>query len=306
MEGANHRIAFALYFKEKWNYGEDDEEILEKYGIPTTPEEFSINMKGKIYCPKCKTPLSRSPEVNNVTTNNRTAHYRHKPRYKKVPCILKSVSKKGVSYRSEEEAKKAVEDGELVIVSDWMSQPPTMNIDIDDTGEFNQTAIEDSDGPDTDVPIGRHFGDEVKVPSKISSVAALCWNFDRNLHSAFYLPNSRYPMLLSDILCDVNRISKEKEPVDRLYFGRIIEFQRLNHRDAISVACEPFGTVKIYSWPALDERKRISEDSIGRYIVFAASIYWQGNNPSYKMNDWGRYSLLPTKYEKNLELFKRR
>lgn len=308
MEESNHRIAYALYFDGKWKYGKDDPEILDFYGVRTTPEEYTPDMKGKIFCPRCRTPLSRSPQKDAITTNRRTVHYRHLPTFIKVPCLLRTPGKRGSLFKNEEEVRKAIESEDLAIVSSWMDKPPEISTSIDDHGEFDQTAIEDAEGPVSEVPIGRHVGESVMVPSRISSVAALCWRFDQNLNRAYYLPGSQYPLLLTDILYDVDRITErgDEEP-ERLYFGKIVSYQKLTLRSAITVECEPFGCFKLYTWPALDERKHIGDNSVGRWIVFSAAIYWEGGSvPAYKVNQWGRYSLLPAKYEKYLEPLKKR
>ena len=279
--------------------------MLERKGIPLTPEEFDVSMKGKIFCPICTTPLSRSPDMRSVSTNSRTAHFKHKPTYSKVPCRLKTKKKEGLSYKNEEEASKAIEDEALVIVSDWMSQPPSDDDDLDENGEFNQTAIEDEDGPDTEIAIGRHKGREFKLPSKISSVTALCRDFDKNLHRGYHLPDSKFPMLLSDMLFDTDRITEDTDKKKRLFFGKIVDYRRLSKRNIIYIENEEFGEFKIYTWPRFDERKHIDGKSEGRYILFHSTLSWEGGIPRSFVDNWGQYSLLPQKYEKHLVGYKK-
>ena len=305
MEESNHRIAYALHMERKWVYGKDDKDVLERKGIPVTPEEFDLSMKGKIFCPICTTPLSRSPDMTSVSTNSRTAHFKHKPTYSKVPCRLKTKKKEGLSYKNEEEASKAIEDEALVIVSDWMSQPPSDDDDLDENGEFNQTAIEDEDGPDTEVVIGRHKGREFKLPSKISSVTALCRDFDKNLHRGYHFPDSKFPMLLFDMLFDTGRITENTDKKKRLFFGKIVGYRRLSKRNIIYIENEEFGEFKIYTWPRFDERKHIDGNSEGRYILFHSSLSWEGGIPRCFVDNWGQYSLLPQKYEKHLVCYKK-
>ncbi|MBZ9612330.1 hypothetical protein [Rheinheimera maricola] len=306
MEESSHRIAYALHMIKKWVYGRDERDILERDGEPVTPEEFSLSMKGKIFCPVCTTPLSRSPDTASITTNSRAAHFKHKPTYSKIPCRLKTKKKEGLSYKNEEEASKAVEDKALVIVSDWMSHPPTEDYDIDENGEFNQTAIEDEDGPETDITIGRHNGREFKLPSKISSVTALCRDFDKNLHRGYHFPDSAFPMLLSDMLFDTDRITADTDGKKRLFFGKVVGYRRLAKRNIIYIKNGSFGEFKIYTWPKFDERKHINAESVGRYILFHSSLAWEGSIPRCFVDSWGQYSLLPQKYEKHLIRLKRR
>ena len=279
--------------KRKWVYGKDDKDVLEKKGIPVTPEEFDLSMKGKIFCPICTTPLSRSPNMTSVSTNSRTAHLKHKPTYSQVPCRLKTNKREGLLYKNEEEASKAIEDKALVIVSDWMSQPPSDDDDLDENGEFNQTAIEDEEGLDTEVAIGRHKGREFKLPSKISSVTALCRGFDKNLHRGYHFPDSKFPMLLSDMLFDTDRITEDTDKKKRLFFGKIVGYRRLSSRNIIYIENEEFGEFKIYTWPRFDKRKHIDGKSEGRYVLFHSSLSWDGGIPRCFVDNWGQYSLLP-------------
>ncbi len=308
MEESSHLIAFAFYMKKKWIYGTDSRDTLEKHGTPVTPEEFNIEMKGKIFCHVCTTPLSRSPEEAAITSNSRTAHFKHKPTFKTVPCRLKSKKKEGLSYKTEEEAVKAIEDESLVIVSSWKHHPPTQDHDLDNIGEYNKSAIEDENGPETEVTIGRHKGKEFKLPSKISSVTALCWSFDKNLHRGYHFPDAKFPRLLSQMLFDVNRITDETSKRQRLFFGEIIGYKRLSKRNIINIKNESYGEFKIYTWPKNDDRKHIDANLIGRYIVFHSSLAWEGDRdiPRCFVDSWGQYSLLPEKYNKYLLNYKKK
>ncbi|MDO6487355.1 hypothetical protein Q4503_06560 [Colwellia sp. 6_MG-2023] len=307
MEESNHRIAYAFYSSKKWMYGISERETLEKHSTSVTPEEFDISMKGSIFCPVCTTPLSRSPEDTTVTSNSRTAHFKHKPTYSKIPCRLKSPKKEGLSYKTEEDVAKAIEDESLVIVSSWKNHPPSQDDDIDETGEYNQSAVEDEDGPETEVTIGRHNNKEFKVASRISSVTALCWNFDKNLHRGYHFPDSKNPKLLSQMLFDVNRITDDSSNHQRLFFGEVVDYKRLTKRNIIHVKHEVYGEFRIYTWPHHDERKHIDIGSIGRYVIFHSSLAWEGGNiPRSFVNAWGQYSLLPEKYNKFLLKYKKK
>lgn len=259
-------------------------------------------MKNNIFCPVCKTPLSRSPEENNITTNSRTAHFKHRGAYNKIPCALRTKAPKGFHYLNEEDAKKAIENEKLVIVSDWMSKPPTAEDDINSEGEFNQTAIEDKDGPETEVSIARHKGQNFTLPSKISSVTALCRNFDKNLYKGYHFPGSMYPTLLQDMLFNVNKIDRTIDESPRLFFGKITSFTQLDYRNVIAVKCENFRQFKVYTQPYNDIRKHISKSSVGRYVLFHAALTWEQTDtiPRCRVEKWGQYSLLPQKYEKFL------
>lgn len=304
MEDKKHRIAYG-YYSEKWVYKTHPKELLEEYSIEVVPEEFTEEMKGKIYCPICSTPLSRSPSISSVSKNNITAHFKHGDKEKYVEskhCGWRTPTGMGFKYSSEEEARQAVENKNLSIVSDWMKCPPSTKNDIDEAGEYNKTAIEDENGPDTELAIGRHRGERYLLPSKISTVMAVCREFPKNLKRGFYFPNSQQPMMLSDQLYSVTSVRNTLPTKETLFFGKIDAYYRITYRNVIHLITESGVEFKIYTDPKYDERKRIDDSSVGRYLLFSASLYWEseGGIVACKVLKWGAYSLLPEKYEKYL------
>jgi hypothetical protein len=305
MEEKRHRIAYAFY-SDDWKYGVDDKDKLEEVSIPIVPEEFSSEMKGKIFCPLCATPLSRSPSRESVTKNNITAHFKHGDKQKyleSIRCGWRTPSSQGYIYGNEEEARRAVENKDLTIVHDWAEFPPTTSNDIDDEGEYNRTAIEDMQGPETELAIGRHRGEKFKVPSRISSIMAVCREFPLNLRKGFYFPNSPYPMMLSDQLYSANSLSATLPQKETLFFGEIEAYGRLTYRNVIYLKSTNKVEVKIYTKPDYDERKGISGEAKSRFLLFSANLYNEGSEDivACKVLKWGAYSLLPKKYEKYLQ-----
>lgn len=198
---------------------------------------------------------------------------------------------------------QAVQREDLVLVSGWMDAPPELvKGDLDESSSFSQTQIEDPNGPPTEMPLGRHTGKKVFLPTRISSVLALCRNFDKNLFRAFYFPSSQYAMYLSDILLDISTIDAPIADRENLFFGRIVGYRRLEFRNIIYVRTSCVAEVKIYTYPSYDERKRIGLESIGKTILFYSRLENEGGETVLRcfMNKWGQYSLLPEQYEKFL------
>lgn len=303
MDNKQHRIIYALYSK-TWKYGEGDKIGLENSSAMVTPEEFTAEIQGKIYCPLCTTPLSRTPALKNISSNNITAHFKHgsSKRYEKSKeCDWRVNAPAGMNYKNEEETNKAVENQELIIVSGWKSEPPSLNNDLEENGEFTKTAIEDENGPETLVPIGRYTGREYKLPSNVSTVMAVCKDFPKNLKRGFYFPNSQYAMLLSDQLYSTLKISDALPKKETLFFGKITSFNRLTHRNVITIKSGKY-SFKIYTSPDFDKRKVIDNTALGRNLLFSASLYWESQESivACKVLKWGAYSLLPAKHDKYL------
>ena len=303
MEKNQHRIIYAYYSK-IWKYRENDKKELERLSIEVIPEEFTEEMQRKIYCPICATPLSRTPALKNISKNNITAHFKHgsSEKYEESKnCKWRVHAPSGLNYKNEEEVKKAVESKELIIVSSWKSEPSSQNKDVGGNGDYTNTAIEDENGPETIVPIGRHNGSEYKLPSNVSTVMAFCKDFPQNLKKGFYFPNSQYSMLLSDQLYSSLKIKDNLPKRETLFFGKIVSFRRLNYRNVLTIK-SGVDEFKIYTNPGFDERKRVDNTARGRYLLFAARPYWEleGSIAACKVLQWGAYSLLPTKYDKYL------
>ena len=302
MDEKQHRIAFA-YFLEDWTFQRDSKDYLELNGEKITPEEYRPEMKNAVFCPECSTPLSRTPEEAEIFSNERTAHFRHRGKYKEIYCSLRVSRASGLQYQSEEEVRKAVQNQNLVLIGGWAAEPP----DIQDSGdledlEFRQTQIEDTDGPVTEVPLGRHTGKKVLLPTKVSSVLSICRNFDKNIHRAFYFPDSQYALHLSSVLYDVKRLEENKLPGRaNLFFGKIVKYRKLSARHVIYLETENFSELKVYTWPRFDERKKIDSKSLGRVLLFYGTVSDTAEGvPRCKTESWGQYSLLPPQYEKFL------
>jgi hypothetical protein len=296
-----HRIAFA-YYNSAWVYGKSPREELEK-SEQVTPAEYRKEMKGDVFCPECTTPLSRTPEDKEFFTNSRTAHFRHQKAYKHVFCSLRVSKTAGLQYQTEEEVTRAVQNENLVLVGGWAENPPEiLSGESLEEFEFRQTQIIDPNGPPTEIPLGRHTGKTVLLPTRISSVLSICRGFDKNIHRAFFFPDSQYALHLRDLLYDVNRLDGEDLPVRKnLYFGRIVRYSRLTFRNIIYLQAENLSELKIYTYPTYDERKRIDSGSIGRVLLFYGDVSTAGEGiPRFKSKNWGEYSLLPEMYERFL------
>ncbi|PME09153.1 hypothetical protein BCV44_04625 [Vibrio cyclitrophicus] len=300
MEQRVHRIVFG-YYSETWLYQVNTKEQLKPMSLAVTPEEFSQEMRRKVYCPECATPLTRTPADSSISTNSITAHFRHgsSKRYPESKnCNLRIKTPDGLKYVNEEDVKKAIEAKNLIVVSGWKQEPPTLDDDLREDGEYTKTAIEDELGPETLVPIGRHNGQEYSAPSHISTVMALCKDFPSNLNKGFYFPNSQYPMLLSDQLYPTRKISDDLPSKETLFFGVISEYRRLSFRHVVEVRSGDY-TFKLYTKPEYNERKNLDATSVGRYILFSTKPYWESKQSivAAKLYHWGAYSVLPRKYD---------
>lgn len=265
------------------------------------PEDFTEEMRDRIFCPRCATPLTRSPTIKNISSSSQVAHYKHRKKQlypESENCEWRVFTKPGLSFTNEQEAQKAIDNQDLIVVSGWREEPPSSDTDKNAQGDFSPGAVEDQKGPETSLPINRHTGENINVPSRITTVMALCKNFPLNLAKGFYFPNSQYPMLLSDQLYPLQHIGEELPKKETLFFGKIKDYTKLTHRDMIELTAGIY-TFRVYTYPRHNERKQLDATSIGRYLLFSATPYWENPNniASVKIDHWGAFSLLPKKYD---------
>lgn len=300
-KGTNNRIKYAYHLK-GWKFEGGDTSILKRDGNAVVPSEYSTDMAGAIFCPICFTNLIRVPKDVDRFKNEREPHFSHMFKYKKVKCDLRSKAGHGKRYDTYEEARKAVEDENLVIVSGFLEDvPEPLNHPV---GPYDETPVEDVNGPHTDVPLGRHVGEPYSLPSKISSIAGICRRFDENIYRYYHFPNQRYAYRLLDLLNSVEDV-KDVCDVPKLYFGVINKTyipaanpRPKEHLRMIDLKCNR--SIKDFTLKATIEistRKGITEESNGRIVLVYGKVVESGIGLSFEGLKWGEYALLPEKYE---------
>ena len=199
----DNRIKFALYLN-GWSYATGDKAALRKNAEKVLINEYVPQMKGHIFCPECTANLFRSPEGKDYASNGRSAYFAHS-RGIETDCGLRTKRAGGKKYLTEEEAKKAIQDEELVIIEGFIKErpiPPNK-----EAGEYDATQIEEQDGPVSKVPIGRHRGDSFSLPSKFKTIRGICNKFDENINRYFFMPSGQYAIQLQDLLTNIEDVT---------------------------------------------------------------------------------------------------
>lgn len=293
------RIKYALHHPQ-WKYESESPERLRTQAEKVIVLEYLPHMDGKLFCPVCWTNLVRTPKDKALFSNGRRACFAHLPKYAEVPCDLRSKKPEGQKYLNEEEARQAVESKELVVVGSFLEKPPEA-ADLT-SGVYDQSAIEDLNGPETEVAIGRHNGQKFLVPTKLATVNNICRNFDNNLYKYYVLPGSNAAVRLVDALVDVASV-EDVVSVPRLYFGRIsstnnaginpkptnLRMTWFEHHKLVKDFC-------LKDADATQLSKGINDDSAGRVIMFWGTITESGIGLCINRPGWGEYALLPRKY----------
>ncbi|MDI9106548.1 hypothetical protein [Serratia marcescens] len=297
------RIKFA-YFHSSWDRESDSVQVLKSQGRRVLPHEFTSDMDGFIFCPECHTPISRRPKNKEKMRNGRNASFVHLPSFRHIGCNLRVNKSTGRRFETEEEAKKAIADEQLAIISGFIFERP----EIKDTkkGKFEHSFIEDIDGEVSDVPISRHTGQSFKLPSKITTVSGLCRNFDDNYYKYFVFPGDTNARRLDSILVDINLVNEICD-TPKLYFGRIQSSSSGPWDHSIrmtKISWRKTGEYLDFYFKQNNKDSKdhgINDNSRGRIILMYGKVERSGLGLCLNNVGWGEFSLLPEKYNYLLE-----
>ena len=292
-------ITYAIY-NSYWRYG-IDERLLQIGSINITPEQYEIYMYGFIFCPKCFTPLSRSPANKNVSKNTKSAHFKHLPSFKHIPCSYHTVQQEGLNYINDELAIEVEDDSQFKKVKEWAKLPPEDYMKEDKKITY-QGINHDIYGEITEVPIPRHTGEKVKSGSNIETVQYICWNLDKLLNVGFSLPKKQARMLLKDLLYNTKLIKKNISEEPQLFYGKLKGFHKQIFRNRSKIQCSGSSFIYLFTKEDLDKRRGFNETCIGKYVMFFGTVCWDDYGKPYVMlNEWGAYAIIHQKFENVLK-----
>jgi len=186
------------------------------------------------------------------------------------------------------------------VVSSFLSSRPEAP---ESSGVYDQTPVEDLTGPVSEVPIARHRDRTFRLPTRVSTIASLCRRFDENLYRYYVLPGSSEAVRLVDALTNVADVT-EPTSAPSLYFGEIVatfnagKSPKPTNIRMTQLRCNA-GIADFYLKvkDQLQAEKGITDQAVGRYVLFWGKISVSGIGLSADHLGWGEFSLLPQKYE---------
>lgn len=299
-KGEANRIKHALY-SPVWIWGVGEQSVLKSTAQRVLVSEYQPEFRGRIFCPECCCPLYRSPDREEANKRGRSAFYGHR-RNIKTECGLRTKPAQGKRYDTEEDAKQAILNGDLVIIEGFIQErpvAPSKNPEV-----YNETPVEDIDGEPAAVPIGRHRGESFNLPSKVSTVAGLCRKFDENYYKYYYLPNSQHVVQLMDLLVSIHPdLKKGTGPL--LLYGKIIgvtDFGKGGPNNIRFVYLETpnnqnFKDFVLKFTVAEGNERGLTSERVGRIVIAYGTVEGSGIGLAFSNLGWGEVSLLPVKYE---------
>lgn len=293
------RIKYALHHA-TWDVEAADVAELKRTAQRVPPADYEPHMDGNLFCPGCFTNVVRTPKDKPLFVNGRKACFAHLPSNKHVPCDLRSTKPEGKLYATEELAKQAIAQEDLVVVSGFLKDPPDSR-DLQ-AGTYDQSQVEDVAGPLAEVPIARHRGDTFQLPTRLSTVHSICRRFDINLYRYYFFPGASAAVRLLDALVDVSTVETTVD-TPQLYFGEIIHSHNAGRTPKPSnvrmTGLRSHPSVKDFYLKDIDAvqaEKGIGDDSKGRIVLFWGAIKVNGIGLCAERLGWGEYALLPARY----------
>ncbi len=285
-----NRIKYALFLR-GWAHAGGDINELQSTATKVIATEYETYMEGHLYCPVCCTNLIRTPKEKLLFSNGRRACFAHLSSYKHIACDLRSIKPMGKYYSSEEEARRAIENNELVVVCSFITQSPS--ISENSSGTFQQAQVEDIEGPVADIPISRHRGEAFRLPTRLCTVRAICKSFDLNLYRYYIFPGKGAASRLLDFIVNIADVTGT-DPIPRLYYG-IIESSSNKGRipkptNIRMTALKCHSSVKDFYLKDFDgaqAEKGISDNSLGRIVLIWGAITENGIGLCIARPGWG-------------------
>ncbi len=293
-----NRIKFSL-FLEGWSFENGDKNFLKESAKKVLFNEYSPEMRGSIFCPECCADLFRSPKEKDFSENGRTAYFAHS-RGTDTDCGLRTKKAQGKKYLTEEEALKAIQDNELVVIEGFIKNNPLLP--EKESKEYDGTLVEEQNGPIADIPISRHRGQSFRLPSKFKTVRGLVNKFDENINRYFFMPSGKHAIQLLDLLTDIKSVS-ESDDRPKLYYGKIEKsFNAGNtpkniRMTRIEYESQSYADFYLKLTDEKQAEKGITDNSVGRVIIMYGIVTDNGAGLCLERLGWGEFALLPEKYE---------
>lgn len=284
-------IDIGIYL-ENWEYGRDINE-LRRRGRRVTPEDFAVHMKDHLYCYYCGTNITRRPLNEPRSRDGKPAYFAHIPTFKEVECDRRVKPAPGFDYVNEEDARRAVERNDLVIVPVFATEPQHH---LDPAGQYAGGPVEDPQGPRIEIPIARHIHGDFEVAALQRTVAGICRNLDRNLHRHYQLPGMQQPQLLRELLHNAAEVHGP-EALPKLYFGKILRIVRHVRQTTIWLEHHPHIADFALTANIRDaDAKGFYNELRGRYAIFWGAVVDHGISWAVRNPAWGEFDLVAAHY----------
>jgi uncharacterized Zn finger protein (UPF0148 family) len=234
-------------------------------------ENINIDTEeGKLFCPSCGYPCTRSPRKKSFSKDGRKAYLKHQSNSSRPDCNLSKYEGEGERYDNEEKCSKAVASGKLSIIRQWREEPSEREWINQEASLYNGT-IEDKNGKLANRSISRHISFELEKPNNITTLDYITRNIDKFMYQDIILPNSSVPESFSDIFIHFTKATSKllEANIERIYWGEVKHVEKVGNFIRIAFGCEKHCVDFAISTKL---KKYTVEYLAGKYIAIAGKL----------------------------------
>ncbi|GAA6154316.1 hypothetical protein [Pseudoteredinibacter isoporae] len=220
--------------------------------IKIPPADYvHAQMKGKIWCPECSQPLTRSPLVGSRSKGEVEAYYKHKVSGDAELCGL--IGRRGGSGRG-------------YLPGDVISIDFSGGVSLDGKGDPKARGGKrhKGDGGGGSVEDGR----TPRVPI-VRELSSICKKLDVNLTKFVNFNDDTEPQRLRDLIKTKNNIDNTSSGYD-IYVGKVTEFEELSYKYCIKF--EGYGGLYLYADNSVVNKSRLPSRGVGSYLMIYSEV----------------------------------
>jgi len=221
----------------------------------------------KIFCPRCKVGLKRTPRTKNRNARGIEAYFAHHE--SDIECAWHTQTTKGIRHLNEEDTWKAIDDENLTVVTQWSDVPDEENWV---NGRPVYTGPNENPFSDeaTEATLGRYSSGEIPLPNRITSVRTIAINIDAYKHKAIMLPDSGQATEVQSLLRPLDSDEFDIDGNSYLYYGRVKSFVYGDpDRGDLNFANIENATQKTSIWipKQISDTRQFGENTEGRVLL---------------------------------------
>lgn len=283
------------YYHEEFGSGVQDREDIDDIAETIFPDEYddSIHYK-KIFCPKCKVALKRTPRGKEKTANNKDAFFSH---YKsKIECNWHTRTPTGINYLNEEDTWKSISNETLAVITQWSTVPEE---ELRQNGRPVYTGVNEDLCSDqaTEIALGRYRNGEIPLPNRITSVRTIAYNIDRYKHKAIILPDSDQALEIQSLLKPLDAEEFKIDDRNHLFFGRVNNFKIGHHLDFLNIENESQST-SIWVPKKISKIRKFSDKTENRAVLVYGTLKHHQDTMCVKIQNLGQIAYIPKDKER--------
>lgn len=286
------------YYHENFGTGIEHANNIDDIAETTFASEYEDTLHyGKIFCPRCKVALKRTPRDKEKTSNGKDAFFCH---YKsEIKCAWHTQTSKGKKYLNEEDTWKVIANEMLTVVPQWSTVPDE---EQRQNGIPIYTGVNEDPCSDevTEQALGRYREGEIPLPNRITSVRTIARHINAYKHKAIIMPGSDRAIEVQSMLRALDTKTFQVDGNEYLFFGRVHQYNSGNKDgpyDFLNIQNET-QTTSIWVPKAISKNRKFTQKTEGRVVLVYGELIHKSQVYAVKVSALGQIALVPEDKER--------